>query len=66
MGRTNVDLDDRLVKAGLKMTRCKTKKELLHLALKALVAKKSRKGLFDLEGRVTWAGDLSQMRKSHV
>lgn len=66
MGRTNIELDDRLVEAGLKMTRCKTKKELVHLALKALVAKKSRKRLLDLKGRVTWIGDLSQMRKSRV
>jgi len=62
MGRTNIELDDRLVKAGLKMTQCKTKKELVHLALERLVAKKRRKGLLALEGRVTWVGNLETMR----
>ena len=63
MGRTNIDLDDQLIDAGLKMTQCRTKKELVHLALKTLVAKKGRKKLLNFEGKVPWAGDISQMRK---
>lgn len=63
MARTNIELDDRLVEAGLKITKCKTKKELVNLALKELVAKKSRKGLLELEGKVVWEGDLSKLRK---
>ena len=57
MARTNVDLDDRLVAAGMKMTRCKTKKELMHLALKELLARKSRKKILQLEGKIAWAGE---------
>jgi len=64
VARTNIELDDRLVAEGLKLTQCKTKKDLVDLALKSLVAKKNRKGLLDLEGRVRWAGNLHQMRKS--
>ena len=63
MGRTNIELDDRLVADGFKLTQCKTKKDLVYLALKTLVAKKNRKGLLALEGRVPWTGNLSQMRK---
>lgn len=37
MGRTNIELDDRLVSSALKMTGCKTKKEVVHLALRELV-----------------------------
>lgn len=66
MARTNIELDDRLVEAGLKITKCKTKKELVNLALKELVAKKSRKGLLELEGKVVWEGDLSKLRKSRA
>lgn len=66
MGRTNIDLDDRLVAEGLKLTRTKTKRELVHLALRELVAKKRRKRLLALAGKVGWRGDLSRMRKSRV
>lgn len=64
MARTNIELDNRLVEAGLRITKCKTKKDLVNLALKELVSKKSRKGLLELEGKVVWEGDLSQLRKS--
>lgn len=66
MARTNIDLDDRLVKAGMRMTRCKTKKELVHMALKQLVARKNRKKILDLEGKIAWAGDLHEMRKGRL
>ena len=64
MGRTNIELDDRLVADGFRLTQCKTKKDLVDLALRTLVAKKNRRGLLDLEGRVPWTGNLSHMRKS--
>jgi Arc/MetJ family transcription regulator len=66
MGRTNIDLDDRLVAEGLKLTRSKTKKDLVDLALRELVAKKSRKKLLELEGKVGWRGNLARWRKSRV
>ncbi|MFZ5875101.1 MAG: type II toxin-antitoxin system VapB family antitoxin [Nitrospirota bacterium] len=66
MGRTNIDLDDRLVAEGLKLTRTKTKRELVELALRELVVKKRRKRLLALAGKVGWRGDLSRMRKSRV
>lgn len=66
MARTNIELDDRLVEAGLKMTKCKTKKDLVNLALKELVAKKNRKGLLELEGKVVWKGNLSRLRKGRT
>lgn len=66
MARTNIDLDNRLVTAGMKMTRCRTKKELVHLALKELLARKRRKRILELEGKIAWAGDLDEMRKRRV
>lgn len=66
MSRTNIELDDHLVEVGLKITKCKTKKDLVHLALKELIAKKSRKDLLELEGKVVWEGDLSQLREARA
>ena len=64
MARTKIDLDDRLVAAGMKTTGCKTKRELVHLALKELVARKNRKKILQLEGKIAWTGNLHEMRKS--
>jgi Arc/MetJ family transcription regulator len=66
MARTNIDLDDDLVKQGLKATKLKTKKELVHYALKELIRRKKRKGLLELEGKVIWEGSLDRMRKSRL
>lgn len=66
MARTNVNLDDNLVAAGMKMTGCKTKREVVNLALKELVARKERKKILKLEGNLLWVGSLDEMRKSRV
>jgi Arc/MetJ family transcription regulator len=66
MGRTNIDLDERLVAEGLKLTRSKTKRDLVDLALRELVSKRRRKRLLALAGKVGWRGDLAAMRKRRV
>jgi Arc/MetJ family transcription regulator len=55
--RTNVDLDDALVEEAFRLTTAKTKKELLHQALEALIQAKKRKNLLDLAGKVQLADD---------
>lgn len=66
MARTNVDINDRLVKEGLKLTHMKTKKELVNYALEELVKKIKRKGILKFEGKIAWEGDLNEMRASRV
>ncbi len=55
--RTNVELDDTLVKQALQVSRLKTKKEVIHEALKHYVASLKRKQLLTLRGDNTWEGD---------
>ena len=62
--RTNIVLDDDLVKEGLKLTKLKTKKDLVNLALEELVARRRRKKILKLEGKVKWEGNLDEMRGS--
>jgi Arc/MetJ family transcription regulator len=64
MMRTNIVLDDNLVKEAIKLSRVKTKKELIHLALKEFVENKRRRNLLDLEGKIEFAEgyDYKQMR----
>lgn len=66
MGRTNVVVDDELFREGLKLTKCKTKKELINRAIEELIKKEKRKNLLKLEGNVRWEGDLAKMRKRRV
>lgn len=63
MGRTNINLDDTLVKRGLKITGVRTKRELVDLALRELVRKEDQKSILTLEGSIRWEGDLDEVRK---
>jgi Arc/MetJ family transcription regulator len=66
MARTNIDLDDQLVEEGLRVFKCKTKKELIHLALQELLKTEKRKEILKLRGRLQWQGDLEETRRSRV
>jgi len=66
MHRTNVELDEKLVSEAMKITRIDTKKQLLNFALGELVRKAKRKKILKLEGKVKWAGNLDEMRKSRT
>ena len=50
--RTNIELDDDLVTQAFRLTRAKSKRELVHLALKELVENRQRKNILDLVGKV--------------
>ncbi len=60
--RTNIELDDQLVKQALQISKLRTKKDVVHEALKQYVASLKRKRLLSLRGKNTWEGDLEQMR----
>ncbi len=66
MARTNIDLDDRLVRQGLRVYKCKSKRELVHLALKELLKSAKRKELLQLRGRIKWNGDLAELRRART
>ena len=53
--RTNIVLDDRLVKEALKLSRAKTKKEVVNQALKEFVENRKRLNLMDLFGKIEFA-----------
>jgi Arc/MetJ family transcription regulator len=53
--RTNIVLDDSLVKEALKISRMKTKKELVNQALKEFVENRKRLNLMDLFGKIEFA-----------
>lgn len=63
MGRTNIVLDDRLVREGLRRFKCRSKRALVHLALTELLKSSRRRDLLSLRGQVKWEGDLAELRR---
>lgn len=66
MHRTNIELDEKLVDEALKLTRMKTKKELVNYAIEELIRKIKRRKILKLEGKVEWSGSLDEMRKGRA
>ena len=60
--RTNIEIDDKLMKDTLKVTGLKTKREAVDLALKELLRLKRQGDFRKLKGRIDWQGDLEEMR----
>lgn len=60
--RTNIVLDDGLVEEARRLTGARTKREVVDLALRELIAARRRRGLLDLAGTVRWEGDLEESR----
>ena len=62
MTRTNIDIDDDLVAAAMSRFGVRTKREVVHLALRRLVGPPlTQEFLLSLEG-AGWHGDLAEMR----
>lgn len=61
--RTNIEIDDTLMREARRLTGIKTKREMVDLALRELVARHRRLGILELRGRVHWEGDLAISRR---
>ncbi|MDH5576568.1 MAG: type II toxin-antitoxin system VapB family antitoxin [Nitrospirota bacterium] len=66
MSRTNIELEDKLVREGMRVFKCKTKKELVNLALQELLKKERRKEILELQGTKHWEGDIEEMRRARM
>lgn len=62
--RTNIVIDDKLMADALKATGLNTKKEVVELALKTLVRLKNQERIRNFRGKLSWEGDLMEMRKT--
>ena len=61
--RTNIVLNEELVKEAMLLSNAQTKKEVVDLALQNYVASLKRQKMKSLFGKVTWEGDLEKMRE---
>jgi len=53
--RTNIVIDDDLMQKALQVSGCKTKKDVVELALRELIIANSRMDLSELKGKITFA-----------
>jgi Arc/MetJ family transcription regulator len=60
--RTNIELDDKLVERAKKLTGIKTKRGVVHEALRTLILLREQTQIRDLRGKLTWEGDLHEQR----
>lgn len=66
MGRTNVVMDDELVKKCLTATGIKTRRALIDHALRELLRHEKQKKVLALKGRLNWEGDLDKWRRARA
>ena len=64
MGRTNIVLDDRLIKQAMQVSGAKTKRQAVDRALREMVAQRAvYAALRKLRGKLPWDGDVAALRR---
>ena len=60
--RTNIVIDDKLMRDTLRATGLKTKREAVEEGLRSLLRLKRQSEIRRLRGKLKWQGDLDAMR----
>ena len=60
--RTNIVIDDKLMRDTLRATGLKTKREAVEEGLRSLLRLKRQAEIRKLRGKLNWQGDLDAMR----
>ena len=61
--RTNIVIDDKLMKEVLRRTGLKTKREAVEQGLRTLLRLKKQEEINKYRGKLPWEGDLDEMRR---
>lgn len=61
--RTNIDIDEDLIKEAMKLTGITTKKAAVEAALQQMVSLKKQERIKELRGKFQWEGNLDEMRE---
>ena len=62
--RTNIDIDDELMREALQATGARTKRAAVEAGLRLLIQTRRQAGLRRLRGKVDWEGDLQKSRQA--
>jgi Arc/MetJ family transcription regulator len=60
--RTNIVIDDKLMRDTLRATGAKSKREVVELGLRTLLRLQRQMEIRNFRGRLDWEGDLEAMR----
>jgi Arc/MetJ family transcription regulator len=60
--RTNIVIDDKLMKETLRLTGLRTKREVVELGLRTIVRLRKQEEIRKFRGKLKWQGDLDSMR----
>jgi Arc/MetJ family transcription regulator len=60
--RTNIVIDEKLMKETLRLTGLKTKREAVELGLRTIVRLRKQQEIRRFRGKLQWRGDLDAMR----
>ena len=66
MGRTNIVINESLIRKARKLTHLRTKRQIVDRALDLLVRSETRKGILKYYGSGIWQGDLKTSRRNRV
>lgn len=64
--RTNIVIDNRLMRQAMTVTGLSTKKAVVEEGLRLLIKVKGQAGIRRLRGKVAWEGDLTVMREGRT
>jgi Arc/MetJ family transcription regulator len=62
--RTNIEIDDRLMRQAMRCSGARTKKAAVEAGLRLLAETYAQGAIRKLRGKVNWEGDLEQSRLS--
>lgn len=61
--RTTLTIDDEALKAAMKVSKGRTKTEVVNKALRRFAGARDRHELLKLRGKVVWEGNIDSLRK---
>jgi Arc/MetJ family transcription regulator len=62
--RTNIDLDETLVKRAMEISGINTKKAVVNMILNEYIRRNNQKNILKYRGKKIWEGDLEKMREN--
>jgi Arc/MetJ family transcription regulator len=64
--RTNIEIDDQLMRQAMRRSGARTKKAAVEAGLRLLAETYAQGSIRKLRGKVNWEGDLDQSRSSRA
>ncbi|HEV8383702.1 MAG TPA: type II toxin-antitoxin system VapB family antitoxin [Candidatus Acidoferrales bacterium] len=61
--RTNIEIDDRLMRQALRASGARTKRAAVEEGLRLLIQTRAQAGIRKLRGKIEWDGDLETSRQ---